>query len=127
MAEGVCAMYGASYELDLYRGAPAIINDDEVINVLRDVVVERLGPESKSITWLKLPSMGSEDFSCYLSHAPGAMFRLGVRREGAPVHLLHSDRFNVDEEAIGHGAHILAGAALRMLHRRAEAREDVIL
>lgn len=121
MARHVCEMYGASYELDLYRGAPAIINDGAIVSVLEEVAIQRLGQQC--VQWLPLPSMGSEDFSCYLAHAPGAMFRLGVRKKDAPVHLLHSDRFNVDEDAIGHGAHILAGAALELLERHAAARD----
>ena len=121
MASHVCEMYGASYELDLYHGAPAIINDGAIVNVLEQVATQRLG--STCVQWLPLPSMGSEDFSCYLAHAPGAMFRLGVRKAGAPVHLLHSDRFDIDEQAIGHGAHLLAASALELLVRQANARE----
>jgi amidohydrolase len=121
MAKGVCEMYGASYELDLYKGAPAIINDAEVVEAMREVAVARLGPEPESVRWLPLPSMGSEDFSCYLAHAPGAMFRLGTKPADRAVHLLHSDRFNIDERAIGHGAHILAATALKMLYRHASS------
>ena len=116
LAEAVCAMSQAEYELKLYRGAPAIINDAGVIEVIHRAAVARLGGEGpEQIQWLKAPSMGSEDFSCYLAHAPGAMFRLGTQPEGAPVHLLHSDRFHVDEAAIFHGAQILASSALGLL------------
>lgn len=122
LAQGVCDTYGARYELDLYEGAPAIINDAEVVEIFKEIAVKRLGSEAQSVRWLPLPSMGSEDFSNYLAHAPGAMFRLGTGRPGQEVHLLHSARFDVAEEAIGHGAHILASSALELLHRRAAAR-----
>lgn len=128
IADHACGMYGASYELDLYRGAPAIINHAGVVEQLHQAAIARLGSEESSVRWLPLPSMGAEDFSNYLNHAPGAMFRLGtsspqVHESGQEVHLLHSPRFDIDERAIGHGAAILAGAALRLLHLLAEDRE----
>jgi metal-dependent amidase/aminoacylase/carboxypeptidase family protein len=61
--------------------------------------------------------MGGEDFSHYLEHVPGAMFRLGTAAPQAPKHLLHSPRFDPDERAIALGAKLLARAALRLLRQ----------
>jgi metal-dependent amidase/aminoacylase/carboxypeptidase family protein len=56
--------------------------------------------------------MGGEDFSAYLQRIPGAMFRLGVRAEGAAAPSLHSPLFDIDERAMPLGAKILAQAAI---------------
>ena len=61
--------------------------------------------------------MGSEDFSQYLKDVPGAMFRLGTGQDNRPIHRLHSSLFNIDEQAIGHGAKILSRSAITLLHQ----------
>ena len=116
-AQSVCTLAGTTYELDLYQGAPAIINHPVVVDILKDVAAQVLGREH--VQDIALPSMGSEDFSQYTQRIPGAMFRLGTAIEGRPVHKLHSSQFNVDERAIELGATILAQAALRMLEAKA--------
>lgn len=121
LAHAICTMNGATFDLDLYRGAPAIINNRQVVATFEEVATELLGPES--IHWIPKPSMGSEDFSDYLQRVPGAMFRLGTARADRPVHLLHSAKFDIDERAIGHGARILSRTALRLLHTLSEDRQ----
>jgi amidohydrolase len=115
IADGVCATYGANYELDLREGAPAIINDGAVTEVIRSVATDLVGPAK--VHEIPLPSMGSEDYSYYLQEIPGAMFRLGAATDGAPRYFLHSARFIVDEGAIALGSSVLAHAALRLIER----------
>lgn len=115
IADGICATYGAKYELALRRGAPAIINNSDVVDIITEVAVESLGPEN--VRPIPLPSMGSEDFSYFVESVPGAMFRLGAWTDGTPRYFLHSARFNVDEGAIRVGASVLARSALRLMER----------
>jgi amidohydrolase len=113
ICDGICDTYGATYELDLVRGAPAIINDANVSSAIASAGREVLGDEN--VYRIPLPSMGSEDFSNFLSHAPGAMFRLGVARAGEPKYFLHSAKFSPDEKAIAIGVRVLARAALGLM------------
>jgi amidohydrolase len=113
LLDGVCATWGARGELTLRRGSPPVINDARAVAALRAAAAATLGPDA--IHDLPLPSMGAEDFSQYLTVAPGAMFRLGTARPGQPLHLLHSPRFDPDERALPLGAAILARAALALL------------
>jgi len=65
------------------------------------------------------PSMGGDDFSCYLDHAPGVYFRLGSANDGeATQHPLHHACFDVDESALPLGAHLLAQTAWDFLSQR---------
>lgn len=121
VAEQICGVYDATVELDLYKGAPAINNHPRVTQVFEKMIREMLGDEA--IYRIPKPSMGSEDFSHYLQHVPGAMFRLGTASPKRPVHLLHSARFDIDERAIGHGARILARSAFELLHILADDRD----
>lgn len=117
VSDGICSAHGAKYELDLKRGAPAIINDAGVTDVIAEAASAVLGPDA--VHEIPLPSMGSEDFSYYLENTPGAMFRLGVAQQGRPKYFLHSARFDVHEDAIAIGARVLAQSALRLLQSEA--------
>ena len=72
-------------------------------------------------------SLGGEDFSWYLAHTGGAMARLGTRAHGGPTYDLHQGDLVVDEDAIAHGARLLASVAVvrgvegRRLHTDEEA------
>jgi amidohydrolase len=57
--------------------------------------------------------LGAEDFSMYLQHAPGCMFRLGVGHSDKPNYPLHHPRFEIDEAAIATGVVTLAYAAYK--------------
>lgn len=119
IADGVCSTYGARYDLKLRRGAPAIINDLAVTEVIAEVGAELLG--DGHVQRIPLPSMGSEDFSYFVEAVPGAMFRLGAWTAGEPRYFLHSARFAPDEGAIPIGATVLATTALRLMERRRSA------
>lgn len=63
--------------------------------------------------------MGSEDFSCYLDHIPGAMFRLGIANKAIGADKpWHHPAFLVDERAIKVGYTTMALAAADLLHHR---------
>ncbi|MFU8804530.1 MAG: M20 metallopeptidase family protein [Bradymonadaceae bacterium] len=116
---GVCLTHGASYEIKLERGAPAIFNDPHVTQLFGEVAADIVGEEN--VHEILLPSMGGEDFSHYLERAPGSMFRLGTAASG-PRHFLHSPHFDIDERAISIGARILARTAIRLLFEHSVLR-----
>lgn len=103
---------GATWELDHQRGAPPIINDEHAVALLAAAAAEVVGPDGVGPT---AQSAGGEDFSWYGEVAALGFLRLGVRPAGVDPYDLHSAGFDVDEAAIGHGARILAGAALAAL------------
>ncbi|TAG88404.1 MAG: amidohydrolase [Oscillatoriales cyanobacterium] len=106
---GVCQTYGAKYELNYKRGVPGVQNDPSLTQLLEAAALEALGRSHVQI--LPEPSLGAEDFSMYLEHAPGTMFRLGVGLKDRPNYPLHHPQFEVDEAAIITGVVTLAYAA----------------
>lgn len=120
IAGGVCATYGAGYELEIVRGAPSVHNDPHVTRVFAEIGAELLG--DSNVYRIPLPSMGGEDYSFYLERVPGAMFRLGTN-DGGPRHPLHSPHFDIDERAIAIGARILARSAVRLLGEYAAKKQ----
>ena len=111
IVSSVCATYGAKYDFNYQRGVPSVQNDLALTQLLEASVTEVWG--SNAVQIIPEPSLGAEDFSCYLQHAPGSMFRLGVGFTDRPNHPLHHPQFEVDEAAIVTGVITMATAAYR--------------
>jgi amidohydrolase len=107
----VCDTYGAKYEVDYRQGVPSVQNNIELTRILESTCREAWGNDRLHI--LAEPSLGAEDFSLYLEHAPGSMFRLGVGFSEKVNHPLHHPQFEVDESAILTGVITLAYAAYK--------------
>jgi amidohydrolase len=116
LADSATAMWGGAYEFDFRRGSDPVHNDPALVHRVRNLVTDLLGAEFNR--WMDKPSMGGEDFSRYLEHAPGLMARLGSTAAGAPAPDLHTNTFDIDEDALWHGVAVMAGTAVEMLTRR---------
>ncbi|MEL7197937.1 MAG: M20 family metallopeptidase [Pseudomonadota bacterium] len=113
-AEAIATAHGVTASTQIEHGYPVTVCDPHAVK-LGQKVVEAMGPETG---WSDLadPIMGAEDFSYVLEKVPGAMFFLGVAKEGDDdwrcACSLHNPRMHVDEGAMPHGAAVLAGCAL---------------
>jgi amidohydrolase len=107
----ICQPYGARYEVNYRRGVPSVVNDLALTQLLELAAKEAWGHNSIEI--IPEPSLGAEDFSLYLEHAPGSMFRLGVGFKDKHNYPLHHPQFAVDESAILTGVVTFAYAAYR--------------
>ncbi|MEG4489517.1 M20 family metallopeptidase [Microcoleus sp. D2_18a_B4] len=117
IVSSVCGTYGAKYELTYKRGVPGVQNDPKLTQLVETAALEALGRSRVQI--LPEPSLGAEDFSMYLEHAPGTMFRLGVGLTDKPNYPLHHPQFEVDESAIVTGVVTLAYAAYQYWKQQA--------
>ncbi len=79
-------------------GTDSVINDAGLIELLRDSVVDALGADH--VEMIARPSMGSEDFAFYGGHIPAAMIRVGCVSDRVSGGLLHTPKFDIDEEAL---------------------------
>jgi amidohydrolase len=109
----VVAGTGAEVEIKYIRGVPPVINDRMAAAVVAGAAGAALGADRVVEAEI---SMGGEDFSFYLEHVPGAMFRLGTGKPGAEVRYdLHQGNFDVDEKSIGYGVRVMVHTALAAL------------
>jgi hippurate hydrolase len=116
LANGIAAAHGMAAEATFIEGFPPTINDARAV-ALGETVARQLGG-ADAFQRLDHPLMGAEDFSYVLQKLPGAMFFLGVAREGDDwSHCcgLHSSRMMVDEAVLPRGVAVLAGCATRFL------------
>lgn len=113
-AEGIASGLGARAEVEIEPSYDPLVNDDAMVDVVRECARRLLGPEN--VVVVGRPNMGVEDFAFYLSHVPGAFYALGVRNEQAGiVHPVHHELFDADERALAIGAALQVLNALAVL------------
>ncbi|AOX03087.1 hydrolase [Moorena producens PAL-8-15-08-1] len=110
----VCNAYGARYHINYQRAVPSVQNDLALTQLLEAAAKEAWG--SDRVLIIPEASMGGEDFSVYLQHAPGSMFRLGVGFQNKLNYPLHHPLFAVNESAIVTGVVTLAYAIYKYWH-----------
>ncbi len=103
---------GGSYAFQLSKGYPALFNDEQVNEWMRDVAKE-LGGDTAVID--AEFGMGAEDFAYMSREAKGAMFMLGAAINDGVVRHHHTDIFDIDESVLPLGTAILAETAHRFV------------
>ncbi|GAA2683258.1 MULTISPECIES: amidohydrolase [Actinoplanes] len=104
---------GAEVDVQYRRGVPPVINDRMATAIVAGAAGAALGADRVVEAEI---SMGGEDFSFYLEHVPGSMFRLGTGVPGSDIrHDLHQGDFDVDESCIGYAIRVMTHTALAAL------------
>jgi amidohydrolase len=106
IARGLSGASGAAIDVQFGHGTGAVDNDPRITAVCVQAAREVAG--LANVEEIPLPSMGGEDFSSYLTQAPGCMMRLGVASPDSPRNFLHTPLFDIDERALAIGAKLLA-------------------
>lgn len=116
IAAGTAAVFGGSAELEVRSGVPPVINDPAMAAFAAETVSAVLG-EAAVIPRVAQPNMGSEDFSLYLEHVPGAFLFLSSSDAALKTDIPHHNpQFNVDERVLWRGSAVLAALAERFLN-----------
>ncbi len=97
LAEKICEAKGCECEFKLLNGYPALHNDTETTNRIRNALNENgiHAIEAK-------PIMGAEDFAFYTQVKPGTYFNVGTRnsQNENTFYPPHSSHFTIDENAM---------------------------
>jgi amidohydrolase len=103
---------GGSYELRITKGYPALYNDPQVNQWMRNVVEDLAGAgTAKDMPF----GMGAEDFAYMAQKNRGAMIMLGAAIPDGIERSHHTAVFDIDEGVIPFGAAILAETARRFV------------
>ena len=103
---------GGRYKLKIHQGYPAMFNDAEANDWLRQVARDLAG---ETAVVEREFGMGAEDFSYMTQKAMGAMFMLGAAIDDGTVRNHHTDIFDIDESVLPLGSAILAETARRFV------------
>jgi amidohydrolase len=104
IATGVAAAHGAQAELEYIRGYRAVVNDENVAELVRGVT------PGEALTDLD-PIMGGDDFSALAAEAPACYAFVGAGGEFPH----HHPRFVIDERALAIGTRLHVNVAKRAL------------
>ncbi|MEF8816807.1 MAG: M20 family metallopeptidase [Salinibacter sp.] len=98
--------HGATAEVEVREGYPALHNDEATTSLVRTAAHEYVGPGRTvdADRWF-----AGEDFAYFLQECPGTFYQLGVGSD----HGLHTSRFDPDEEALRTGTGFMAYLAWR--------------
>ena len=102
---------GCTAEVEINEGYAALVNDSEHAARVLLIASEMYGNDKALVK--DAPSMGAEDFSYFLDHAPGAFFHVGCSPDEDHICApLHSEKFNPDERAMRYGIEMEAALVL---------------
>lgn len=114
IVEGTAKVYGATATIEFEEGYPALINNDEVVDVLKETAERILGKEKVHLK--EFPSMGADDFSFFCEQTKGAYYNLGSGNKAKGwTYPIHSEKFVVDEECIKIGVILQTETLIQLL------------
>jgi amidohydrolase len=114
IVEGVSQGLGGKGIVGIEPGYEALINSEEVVDVIISTAKEILGEENLVIR--EKPSLGAEDFSYFIDASKGAFYHIGCsRKDDKMKYPLHSCQFNLDENCLPIGAIMHASIVLNLL------------
>jgi amidohydrolase len=94
-------------------GAPPVVNDPAMTEIVRAAAAEVVGPENAIEGPLQVVS---EDYAEFLERVPGCFFFIGSRNEERGlVWGHHHPKFDVDENALAIGVETMTRTVLRYL------------
>lgn len=114
MVREISKSMGGDAEIDIKKGYPVLINDDQLGARAREWAKEYMGAEN--VVDLDL-WMAAEDFAWYTHEVPGCFYRLGTRNEAQGIiHGVHTSQFDIDETALQHSTGLMAWLAIQELN-----------
>ncbi len=113
IATAMAESMGAKIDIQIIKGYPVLFNDPEITGKARTQISDFMGEEN--VIDLDLWT-AAEDFAYYTHEIPGCFYRLGTRNENKGcTYGLHTSRFNIDENALGHSTGLMAWLAVNAL------------
>jgi metal-dependent amidase/aminoacylase/carboxypeptidase family protein len=113
VARSIVGSAGATLEAQVDYALPVVANDEGVTAVVERAARQVIGPTGIVKGWR---NPFSDDVGLFLAAAPGCLVLLGTASpEKGITEIWHRPGFDIDEEAVPVGLHILALAALDVL------------
>jgi amidohydrolase len=105
IVSGICASYGATYQLDYNKLYPPVINDPKITDLVRSIATDLV--ETPLGVVPECQTMGGEDMAFFLQRVPGCYFFLGAANpDRSLAYPHHHPRFDFDETALSTGVEI---------------------
>jgi amidohydrolase len=102
--------HGCTADVSFAEGYPVTQNDPSLTASVREQLTTVHGRER--VEEFPAPVMGAEDFSYYGQRVPACFFVLGTKVADAPLHPLHSPKFDFNDQALETGVLSMCAIAL---------------
>lgn len=114
MATILAESMGGACEIEILKGYPYLVNDEELTTRGKQYAIDYLGEENV----VDLPiRMTAEDFSYYSHHVPACFYRLGTGNKAKGiVSPVHTNTFDIDEQSLEVSIGLMAWMALSELN-----------
>lgn len=113
IAVAMAESMGATCEVFIHQGYPAVHNDPALTGRVRHYAAEFMGADKVHELEMR---MTAEDFSYFAMEIPGCFYRLGVMNEARGITSnLHTSTFDVDESSLEAGMGLMAWIVFKEL------------
>ncbi len=113
--------YGARISLDIDQVAPALTNNPQLVQHMAQLLEDI--PDIKELDLASKPVLGGEDFAYFAQQVPGCYLKIGCgNQKRGIIYPLHSNRFDLDENALGLATKVLAATACQLLELSTSAK-----
>ncbi len=110
LLKALCDFSGTSYSINIRRGLPVLVVNNKKTEEIEGLARELIGKEN--VIRLKHSNMGAEDFAFLAEKIPATFVWIGARNEEKDlIHMMHSAKFDIDENALSVGASLLSTVA----------------
>ena len=115
IVKGITSSFGAAYALKYEEGAPVTFNDPALARASLPALEAVVGAANLRTP---PPQMGAEDFAYFQQLFPCFYFFLGVANPKKNITaMIHTEHFDIDEDALAIGMRAMATAVLDYLYR----------
>jgi metal-dependent amidase/aminoacylase/carboxypeptidase family protein len=112
-ATGMVEACGGTLRTEVDYALPALVNDHDVTDALERAACRVVGDTNVIKNWR---NTFSDDFGLFMASAPGCLMLLGAANLSKGItEIWHRPGFDIDEDALPIGAHIMSLAALDLL------------
>ena len=112
ISEKIATEFSVSIEVRIADGYPVLVNDEKLTAMAVNLSKDLLGNENVEMFDIR---MSSEDFAFFTEKFPSLYYRVGVRRKGDSLKMLHSPDFDIAEEGMVTGVENMCWLALNFL------------
>lgn len=114
-SKSLCELYGCEIDVEIRKGYPPVINDEELTELTIKNAKEIVGEHN---TLEFVPKMWGEDFAFYGKNVPATFWFLGVKPANvSDMPALHNSKLNPSENAMPIGTTMLVLAAINYLNK----------
>ncbi|MBQ7703412.1 MAG: hypothetical protein IJT40_03460 [Firmicutes bacterium] len=113
MTEDTAYAYGCKGVFEYIPTDPVLINDDSVLETIRQVAVDLVGENHVDVS--VGADMSSDDFAVFSDMVPGCYYNIGSTIPGNEVYDIHHPKFNPDERLLRLAIESEVLSALRLM------------